>query len=219
MPATYAAYPAEADVEALLSGAGVTVPSGLDVDPYIYAAIEEWEELTRQRPFLGETADRVYTYDPPGPNRFGERRGGAKILVLDRGFVSITTVKTGVSTTDAGTALTLGTDYRLEPVNAVRDLVPYTAIHFTQYQWGSPQSITVTGKAGWSAALTAEAWNAIRELAASGVVRALREGFASEPLIWSEGDVSEHYDVTQMTKLGDSWYDRGRRTALRLRRF
>lgn len=219
MPATYAEYPTAQEVLDLFTAAGLTLPSGMDetaVDPFLYAAISEWEDLTRYHPFL-EGASASFYYDPPGPNRKGENRGGGRTLLLDRGFTAITSIYTDVEADGTGgTLLVVGDDYRIEPYNAGANAEPYTRITFTAVQWGSPMSVKVTGTPGYTADLSAEVWNAIRMLAASNVCQALKEGRAGKAIEWSDGDgTSERKSIELLGQWGATWGKSARLTAKR----
>lgn len=222
MPATYTAYPQATDVSAFVDAAGVSIPTGFGVTQFeqvASAAVNEWERLTGYRPFLATTATASFYYDPPGPNDRGESRGGARRLILDRGFTTVSEVRNGITTTDtAGTVLTAGTDYRLWPKNAPQDSQPYTCIDFVGVQYGEPDSIKVTGTAGYATAINAEVYQAVLEIAAGDIMSAVMQGISTDPAEWKEGDVSERNSVELVQKLGEQWRNKGRSTALRYRR-
>lgn len=211
----YALYPVAADVEALLTKSGITVPTGFDTASYALAAIDELEQTTRWRPFLaGASSD--FSFDPPGPNLVGEMRGGGRRLLLDRGFTSITAVHTGVTpSSPTGNLLVLGTDYRLRPYNAAHDSEPYTEIEFTAYQYGPPSSVKVTGTPGFTATLRAEVWAAVRDLAASRCANALREAAFGDNVDEEEMDIHERKSIELLQKWGDTWRGNAIRTIMR----
>jgi hypothetical protein len=222
MPATYTAYPTSTAVSAYVAAAGVSIPTGFGLTQFGYhvdAAIDEWERLTEYRPFLAATASASFYYDPPGPNRTAESRGGYKRLLLDRGFTAIGEVRNGITTTDtAGTVLTAGTDYRPWPKNAPSDSQPYTAIDFVSVQYGEPESVKVTGTAGYATAINSEVFQSVLELAAGDAMAAFMQGIASGAVEWHEGDVSERGSVELIEKLGEQWRTKARTTALQYRR-
>lgn len=216
MPTTYDAYPTATEVLALLTGVGIsTTLDATALAPFIQGAIDAWEEDTGYLPFLeGESAD--FYYDPPGPNRRGESRGGGRQLCLDRGFTRIDQIHVGITTTDlTGQLLTLDSDYRFIPYNALAQLRPITRIEFTYPQWGAPRSIKVTGNPGYSAALKAEVWQAIREDAAGRVCEGLREGRGGRAVEWTDGEgVHERKSIELLEQWGSTW----RRRSLDVRR-
>ncbi|MCH8979450.1 MAG: hypothetical protein IH945_09465 [Armatimonadetes bacterium] len=218
MSETHNAHPTGAEVKTFVTGAGVTVPSAFSFDEHAFAVIEEWQRLTRYRPFLaGDEA--VYKYDPPGPNRTVEQRGGARRLFLDRGFVSVSEVRSAVTKADAvGTLLVEDDDYRLWPVNAAVDLEPYTIIDFIGVRTGVPNSISVKGVPGYALLLTADVYQAELELAAGNAMAALQTGLAGDTIDWTEGDVRERSSVELIQKWGGHWRKSGRATAISYRR-
>jgi hypothetical protein len=208
-PLTYAAYPDSDDVMTLLSGAGITVPDNLDVDALIAEAIDDWEKRTRYKPFLGEATARDYTYDPPGVNQHGPCRGGGTTLLLKRGFVADAgepiTVTAGVTNDSAGTLLVEGTDYDLEPANAINDLVPFTSIEFRCRRYGAPRSIVVNGKSGYSLEIPANAWGAIRKMGAVKVLEAMQEAYAAAGAVISEKSGDDEIKYSDARKQGALW--------------
>lgn len=215
--ANYSNYPTEDDVTALLEGSGFTVPAGLDVLPYVYAAIDEFESETGYRPFLAGSS-ATYSFDPPGPNFLTNDRGGGRRLILNQGFATITAVRVGVTTDSTGTLLTENTDYYLMPANHAANKLPITSIVFVSPQWGPTNSITVTGTPGYFTTIRPEVFNAIRDLAGSLYAKALKEGTAyTDPVEIKEGDVSERRSIELLGKLGDTWRASANRTILRHR--
>lgn len=208
----YTAYPSQAAVEALVTGAGLTLPTDTTYAPaYIQAAIDEWESVTvGGRNFLA-AASASFRYDPPGPNWIGENRGGGRRLLLDRPFTTISAVAVGVSDADlVGQVQTSDLDYRPWPYNASADHQPITCVEFTYAVWGAPKSVMVTGTPGYTAVLKAEVWNAIRMLAASNYVLALREGAMGAPVEQREADVMERKDEDLIALWGMAWSKQAR---------
>jgi hypothetical protein len=220
---TYPNYPGMADVESMLSGIGITVPSGFDVQAFIDSAIAEWCTLTTRDPFLcAEVQDPPvyvsYTFDPPGPNYRGESRGGGRVLFLRPSFVTVQTVRAGVDIDNVGTLLAEGRDYRLKPYNAAIAGKPYTSIEFTTVQWGGPASIEVSGEPGYCRELKADAWNAIRSLAASYYAFAIVEASTQNPVSWKRGETGESFDAGRLDMFGQKWRASGIDAAVRYTR-
>ena len=218
MPATYDAYPTPAELAVFISNWNITTPTNFDVEVYAFGAINEWERLTDYKPFLaGSSAS--YRYDPPGPNRTTENRGGARRLFLDRGFTTVTEVVAGITADDpTGTVLVVDVDYRLWPVNAATDLQPYTAIDFIHVRHGQPNSIKVTGPPGYSVLLEAAVFRAILEIGAGEAMTGLQVALSSDAIEWAEGDVRERSSVELVQKMGTQWRTHGRAVAMQYRR-
>jgi hypothetical protein len=214
----YTEYPSGEDVKGLLDEAGID-GCHLDLESSALEAVAIWEGETRYKPFLQGESISIF-YDPPGPNFRHEAKGGEKILLLDRGFTTITAVATGITPDDpVGDVLAAGAEYRLLPYNAVVDKRPYTSIEFVRVQWGGSRSIKVTGTPGYSSEIPADAYRAILKLAGSEALRTLKEGIAQGPVEWAEGDVRERSSIELLSKLGNTWSMEARRTMRRYLRF
>ncbi len=156
-------YPDINELEDLLTSAGILAASAgaenkLFTEAYLDAAIEEWEHTTGWHPFLKDSQDVMRLFDPPGaPNRhaatFGAFawRGGGRILELDGGLLTVTSLVVGYSSQTAGTALTANQQYWLLPRNAAAIAHPYQRVEFASPQWGQSGSIAITGKWGYCA--------------------------------------------------------------------
>ena len=195
------AYPADSDVEALVTGSGVSVPSNFIFTGYASAAIAEFEKLTGYEPFFADGTDRTRKFDPPGatPNAraFAMQRGGERVLALQSGIVSVT------SLTVSGKTCVLGTDYRLRPANADAKGRPWTWIEFMVPQWGQPDDVLVTGKWGYSLQVPDDAWQAIVRLAACRVAEDILQGIFASPTTQKEGNEVETQD--SFRELGAAW--------------
>lgn len=132
-----------AELKAALSITGETY-----ADPEMTQAITAASRAVDEycgRFFYKDSTDDTRKYTP---DDFG-------LVVIDDLTATPTTV------TDRGTALVLGTDYVLEPMNAPKEGKPYTHIHSTRptsmlnsvgrFDPGMRESIVVTGKFGWLA--------------------------------------------------------------------
>jgi hypothetical protein len=162
-------YPVAADLDSLLTAAGVDT-STLDLATAIASGISAFEHTTGRLPMLAGAdvndrsaalADRSRTFDPPS--------GADRVLDLGADLASLTTL------TINGTAQTLGTDFWLEPANALPQGRAYRFIHFSLSRWcfssalPLPQwknSIAITGRWGFNTAIPDDAWLAMVELAA-----------------------------------------------------
>ena len=179
-----AALPQGPELEVLLRASGMVdaAPSSTqqlnDYSAACNAAAAEWGKVTGYTPFLANTADVLRKFDPPGQApqgaRYGWRtRGGRRVLEFDNGLVSLTSLYTAVSTTNAGTLRVLNTDFWLRPSNAVADGVPYQSIEFVGPVWGGADSIQALGKWGYGATVPDDAWQAMLYMAAARLVPSL----------------------------------------------
>src|SRR5258708_1585837 len=114
MPHT--AYPLDADISALVTNSGVTLPSGFVFTGYADAAQAEFEARTGRIPFLEDASDVSRTFDPPGDrphsDSYVQSFGGQRRLELHAGLLSVT------SLVGPGRTFVQDTDFRLMPVNA-----------------------------------------------------------------------------------------------------
>lgn len=164
------AWPTNTNLTDALSGVGVSIPSGYTAADLIAAAIAEFQAAIGYT-WLPDGSDQTLYFDPPNSN----------FLNL-KPYSSITSVKTGRTATDAGTALTVNQDYWVFPLNAIADGKPITGITFETMQCGDPASIVVIGKRGFNADIPESVWFAVLNKAVANVM-ALNisgEGMASE---------------------------------------
>ena len=165
-----AAYPTDADLLELIQSTGVIDTSGTNfgrmrLQDKIDSAIGDWEQRTGWEPFLADGVDVTRLYDPPGPNvtRQGgilNLRGGGKKLFLDAGLVALTSLNV------AGIAYELGTMFWLRPDNAPARRKPFTWIEFLVPVFGSPQSVSITGRWGFWTAIRQQVFEAVLQHAA-----------------------------------------------------
>ena len=80
-------------------------------------------------------------------------KGGSRRLNLGAGLLAIDSLYVGASPGNAGTLLTLGSDYWLRPDNSLYYTRPYTYVEFRYPQYSDPQSIVITGVWGYSSVL------------------------------------------------------------------
>lgn len=217
--ATYPNYPGAEELQSFLESNNVEgLEACLDLAMYVDEAAKAFEEETRYRPFLAGSSTAYY-YDPPGPNARNYNKGGSRLLFLDRGFVSISEVKVGITPQDStGTVLELHTDFELHPYNYVADNVPITRIEFLHFQSGLARSIKITGVPGYASELPADAYSAILKRAAASVAFSLREGVGSGVIDWKEDDVAEKVSVDLIAKMGNTWANESARVMRRYTR-
>lgn len=169
-------WPAAADLQNFLAAAGLwdaltcEQRTALDLAGACDAVRAEFEQRTGWNPSLG--AGDTRTFDPPGPERgpvgpFAglATLGGGRRLSLNGGLLSLTSLTTGVTDTDPGRVLTLGTDFWLRPDSAPGAGWPHLSVEFRAPQWGEPQSVKVVGTWGrWPAgSLPAHVFNAAQQ--------------------------------------------------------
>jgi hypothetical protein len=166
-------YPTATDLTTYLAARNITAPSNLLV--HLNAAIDEWERLTGYMPFLAETSDSTSHFDPPTFTR---------VLDLQRGYTSITSVAVGVSDDDpTGTVLTAGKDYFAIPYNGTT----IEALRFIASPGTRPRSIKVVGKKGYATFVPDDAFRAILVRAAHFAMQNLG---SANLVSMKEGDIS-----------------------------
>jgi hypothetical protein len=132
------AYPNASDLRTYLSAFGVVrdEPSfmALGLDGKAKAAWQAWERATDYRPYLATGQAQTRYFDNPGLAAAGlsGALGSVHTLDLFPGLLSVTEVRTGVVAGAGGTVRTQDTEYRLLPLNAAYDGLPYDRL-----QWGA----------------------------------------------------------------------------------
>lgn len=206
------AFPVDADVVAFFVAQWPNLNSGaltLLTTGSAEAALDAFQTDTRQQPFLKDASDVTRYFDPPGPESRLENqfyRGGGKLLQLEAGLLSCTSISLGVNADNPnGDAMDLQRQLRLMPQNAAARGKPYTWIEFFFPVYGSPGSLKIVGKWGYSAQVPEDAWQAVLKKAAAmstpAVIQALSDGLAA----WSEGDASEKYSPIDLETSATRW--------------
>ncbi len=187
----YAAYPVGADVQAALVTTGLSL-TGIDSAEFDAAACAAWECFEGRAgwdPYLAATGYQQRLFDPPRQGsqagRIASDQGGRRLDlgagILDMpdnglviGYVVNTELEMGLSTGQlsdevgsAGTVLRRGVQYYLRPDNAPQQGRPFTYVDFLTPTLGVPQSIMITAVWGYTKALSADVWLAIRNYGAS----------------------------------------------------
>ncbi len=161
------AWITSSELTSYLNSLGVTtMPSGIDLDDEVQAAIDQFEAETGYIPFLAETVDSTTLYDP----------NGTEMLDLLSGYVSITSVSVGVPLGGSGTEVDEGSYWFGWPSSPASRSQPIQFLRFVSPQYGDPGSIAVVGKRGFGSTIPQRAWNAVRDMAASSVITT-HEGF------------------------------------------
>lgn len=153
-----AAYPTAAELVTFLGG----LPDPVTVDVttagrHMARAVNELEQRTGYRPFLGATAVASYHFDPP--------TGPSYRMSLEGGFWTVTAVYADAYGGYDGT-LVDPTNYDLLPINRSLDGGPITDIQFRTYVGSQPGAIRVDGKRGYAQALPDDLFQALLERAA-----------------------------------------------------
>lgn len=115
-----------------------------DIDTAIVAASRGIDEYCSRRFYPDADATQVRIYTPLYTDH---------VRIDD--LITLTSLKLDTAGLGSyGTTWTVGTHFRLEPLNALDDGIPYTTIrtYGANRLTGYPGSIEVTGKFGWSAA-------------------------------------------------------------------
>jgi len=231
------AYPTTTELQTFLKGARLitdasTEPdSDLDYAGAIALAVSAWENATNYIPFQADGSD-VTAYCKPidilfPPNEY-------PFLPLSKtgsgGWISVTSVTVGITSTFAGTVLTAGTDYVLQPKNAALNSKPYTRIlfqcpsgvwtPFSSIVGGDlADSIKIIGKRGYQATIDATVKAAVLRKAASQlageIFGKLSGGGISE---WKQGDTMTRYSIADLMRLPSEWDGVFSQTVTRYRR-
>jgi hypothetical protein len=181
----------------------------------IYAAVAEWERLTRYQPFLASSADSTRLFDVPT----------STILDLMGGIVTLTSVSV------AGSLYTAGRQYTPGPSNAVARGKPYTYLDFGALSYpysaaggalgilpGLRQSIQVTGTWGFSLIVPPDVRLVIlREMAAT-LAPSLSVARFGGLVSWTEAGVTENYGKSQYADIAEAGSAAFQAAALRYRR-
>jgi hypothetical protein len=111
------------------------------------AVFADWQKRTGWNPYLATAA--VRTYDPPGPNYEGLRRGGGRILMLHAGLLQLNSITAGVTLDNPGVPLNEGGDFwRTDAAgqyNYAMSGRPAERIEFAMPQVGPPNSMVIDG--------------------------------------------------------------------------
>ncbi len=203
----HSSFPSDSEVQTFVVASGVTAPSGFSFTGYGALAQTEFQNRTGLIPFLKDASDVSRSYDPPGPRSKLETYyylGGEKVLELDAGLLSCTSVALGVTPdTPDGQTMDLQRQLRLMPANAPVKGRPYTWIEFFFPVYGAPSSVVVTGKWGYSATVPEDVWQGCLRLAASMAAKDVLQGILSGPTTISAGED----EITQdsFRELGLAW--------------
>lgn len=184
-----ALYPTDKDLAQYLAAFGVvpddTTMQLLSPASKASAAWQAWERVTGWRPYLSTGGPVTRTFDPLW-------QGG--VLELPAGLLTLGSVTTGVVNGQGGTLRAVGIDFRLLPLNAEADALPYTLLQwgaggyfayevsqgfsgvghgvggiggfFDPFFWGEAGQIAVSGVWGRTLALDDDDWDAILQYAA-----------------------------------------------------
>lgn len=167
------------------------------------AAILDFESRTGWEPFLSTGADTTRYFDPPGKDP-GLRSTGGRILDVNAGLLSVTTLTTGITFTSTGTALVAEQDFILGRYNAAAEGYPYDYVEFRSSFWlerfaipvgRGPKSISIAGRWGYCSSIPDDAYTAIlfksaMFLAQTGIMAGTLVGAVTEK---HTPDFGEHY--------------------------
>ena len=179
-------YPTAADLNAVLTAAGITTDTTQRLHA-VAAAISEWGRLTRYPDFLAETSSSTAYYDSDG----------TPYLSL-KGYISISAVTTGITWSEsggvvsevAGTSRYEKVDYLARREKADEDS-PLTWLEWLSVPCAGTQSVKIVGVKGAYSNLPDEAWSAILDGAIVRMYRLVAQknsGGASEIAI-GNGDL------------------------------
>lgn len=216
-------YPNADDLITLCAEAGLTEPETGEAETKIAIAIAWWEQETGYRPFFSPDEAEAITqhYDPPGPRQPGGMLGGGRTLRLRGGFVTVTHVRLGITSTDAAGELQVaGEDYDLLPYEAREDAIdePYTMIRFRRPLWGDPKSISVTGVAGYCTALKATVTRAIVVYAGYLYCMDQLQALSSNATSVQDDEAKESRSIELLQKFGRPWLNEANRALMKHKR-
>lgn len=205
--------PTAGDLQAYLAAANIIEqpPQGdhaaLMFDAAIHAGLRQWEEYTGFEPFEAASTDATRYLSPDG----------TALLDLPFGIVApLTSLTVGYSAYSTGIPLTANQDYWLEPLNAIGNGFPATAIRFACRQTGMARSIVVVGKIGYcpNATIPEDAWYGVL-LASAAVLGPQLDALQSQGGLkrMTEGDVTYEYGA-----LAGTWRDQATALARQFRR-
>lgn len=219
-------YPTGADLIAYIESCSLTVPGGLTsvldittgytgADARIQQVVDDFEEMTGWLPFLACKGDETLTFDAPGARQspgsgyfFAYRpTGGGRILDVDCGLVSVSTV-TAVSPTDGTpTVFVEGQDYILKPLNAIRKGQPYTMIEFLQSVLAGGNRIQVVGTVGYCTKLKAGVWQKLVQYGAYLTRPELSLGVSGGGLLKIQDITFAANGVSPLGPEANQWFD------------
>lgn len=194
-------YPAASDVAALLATAGIVLPDGFDLSPYVVSAIRAWERETGWLPFLG--AQSVDPYDAPGqPTTLYGVGGGQTVLRLRKGLVELN----GITNSVSGRSYVLGTDLSLVPTSPGW---PTEVLRFRLPLYAQPGAIQIDAVWGFCADGSpdlAVAFRAIVRMAAAEYASDAVQGmFASGVTSVKADDESISISPEMLARNGAAW--------------
>ena len=150
------AYPAQADLEAYMTAAGIPIGT-LDTASFIAAGISDFEKRVRRK-MLAPAGTVQRNYDPPT-----DQTG---YLDLAQDLASLTSVVYFPYGAPAGETWVQDVDFWVRPYNAAADGKPYLGLELKR-RFMSPllpamhKSIQVTGRWGYGTSIPEDAWRAM----------------------------------------------------------
>jgi len=204
-------YPTGADLLAFLETAGFSSTLATDTaflggDLELYA-VAGWRAFNREadRQMLAVSGTRSF-----------DRAGINGVLVLGDDLASGTTP----SVTDQSATLTVGTEVRFEPLDAVGRGEPYNRARFLRrwgYNYASPYSIaplvTITGAWGYATLIPEDAWLGMLALGALALFPLIQQARSSGLDSWQEADMIERYGSDPLAGLRVGWQNLALMTA------
>lgn len=183
-------YPTEVNLQSYIEAMGLTAPPSARLSAALAQAVRQWESATGWAPFLKDSVDRTVYFDPPRVGSFG------CILSLDRGLLSLTSVKVGVEADrTGGTTVTQGVDFLMLPADGGTDEKPWTDIQFlTNLPYFLPQSVQVVGKFGYATACPSDASEAILAYATAKLMPVIQGGNGPLKRV-KQGGIEEEYST------------------------
>lgn len=134
------AWPTTAELNTALTAASLTLPAWITAQEVIDLAVKRWEQATGYSPWLAEAVDSTSIYSPTGSD----------IITLRNPYVSMTSVTIDETLLDA-------TFWDIGPDGGE----PYDYLDLGCVTLGSPTTVTLVGRKGWSATIPIDVWIAV----------------------------------------------------------
>lgn len=194
--------PTATDLSLFLAGAGLD-PGDIDLTQMAAAGAAEFNRLARRTMLAGTTAI-PRTFTPP--------TNGNVLLLPD--MAAAPTAIAYAPSGSSSTAWVSGTDYTLQPIGALSDGRPYTALLIHGLSWGEPLysgyegSISITARWGYGTQLSEDVWGAMLNLAAAKAYPLIQEVRGEGAVEKQVGDTRIKYGGSGGGKsIRDTWIE------------
>jgi hypothetical protein len=193
-------YPNGSDLTAYLLAAGLdeSFVAALDVETAAAAGVSQFEHEAGRR-MLAVAGTRTF-----------DRAMSNGVLVLGDDLASDSLAAPTVS--DNGTALTLGTQARFEPMDAPGRGLPYNRVRFAYYHrtgvmlpWSVAAPVSIAGSWGYASTIPEDAWLSMLAFAGLYLFPQILQRRTGGMEAWTEADMSERYGTKPLETLKLGW--------------